>query len=83
MTVRLDADGIIHLDAVCGIEDAEALLRHLLAVPAPRVDWRSCTQAHTAVIQLLLVARPCMDGPPKDSFLARHVAPLLGTAASG
>ena len=77
MTVRLRADGVIALEGVCAIEDAETLQGLLLAHPDAPVDWRSCRSVHTAVIQILLVVRPPLQGPPADAFLRTHVAPLL------
>jgi len=77
MTVIRDADGTIRLDGDCGAEDAEALLRHLGADPGAAVDWRGCTRAHTAVVQVLMALRPAVLGPPADDFLQAHVAPLL------
>ncbi len=77
MTVTRDADGTIRLGGECGAEDAEALLRHLGVSPGATVDWRGCTGAHAAVVQVLMALRPRLQGPPDDDFLLRHVAPLL------
>jgi hypothetical protein len=77
LTVKISADGMIALEGVCPIEDAEPLQRHLLAYPANTLDWRSCSAAHTAVIQILLAARPRLLGPPAHPFLRMHVEPLL------
>ncbi|OYX14935.1 MAG: hypothetical protein B7Z15_02245 [Rhizobiales bacterium 32-66-8] len=77
MTVRTDSDGIIHLEGLCGIDDAEPLLLSLLASPSRRVAWSLCEHAHMAIIQLLLLAQPSMEGPAMSAFLQQHVAPLL------
>ncbi len=77
MTVSRDADGTIRLSGDCDAADAEALLRHLGADPGAAVDWRGCTRAHAAVVQVLMALRPALSGPPADDFLQRHVAPLL------
>jgi len=77
MTVRLLADGSIELRDSCAADDAEPLLQHLLGAPDARVDWRSCVEAHAAVIQVLLVARPKLHGPPSGDYLRIHIAPLL------
>jgi hypothetical protein len=77
MTVRLSTDGTIELDGICTIEDAETLHRHLLAAPRAAVDWRSCEQAHTAVIQVLMASRRVVHGPPAGDFLRTRLAPLL------
>ena len=77
MTVRLAADGTIELDAVCPIEDAEILQRHLLADPRATVDWHTCTQAHTGVIQVLMASRAVLRGPPAGDFLRMQMEPVL------
>ncbi|HWH46707.1 MAG TPA: hypothetical protein VN664_02815 [Burkholderiales bacterium] len=80
MTVRLSADGTIELDGICSIEDAETLQQHLLAAPRAAVDWRSCEQAHTAVIQVLMASRRTLRGPPAGNFLRTHLDPQLKSA---
>jgi hypothetical protein len=82
MTVAISANGAIELQGDCPVEDAEELLQHLLTTPNATVDWRSCDSAHTAVIQVLLVAKSIPVGPPKNSFLRDHVEPQLRRAAS-
>ena len=87
MTVRLAADGTVQLEGACPIEDAEVLQRVLLAAPGATVDWRTCTAAHTAVVQILLAAKPILRGPPGDEFLrkciAAHLEAAPGTAIDG
>jgi len=80
MTVRVADDGAIVLEGVCPAEDAEALAGFLLLDPAASVDWRGCDNVHTAVVQVLLAARPAMLGPPRSSFLRDWVAPVLSGA---
>lgn len=77
MTVRLAPDGTIELEGVCPIEDAEKLQQYLIRQPAGTVDWRACAAAHTAVVQVLLAAKPLLRGPPASGFLRDHVEPLL------
>jgi hypothetical protein len=78
MSVTLAEDGRILLEGVCAIEEADALLRHLSERPEASVDLSGCEQAHTAVIQVLLAARPRIVGRPTEPFLVRHVAPSIG-----
>ncbi len=78
MTVRLDADGAIVLEGICPVEDAEPLQRLLLEHPNAAVDWRLCDAAHTAVLQVLLVARRAIEGPPRAAFLQHFILPILG-----
>jgi hypothetical protein len=77
MTVRSDGAGVILLEGDCPVEDAEMLLRLLSLNPASAVDWRACEQAHTAVLQVLLAARPVILGPPRGSFLTKWFSPAL------
>jgi len=80
LTLEVSADGAIALQGTCSIEDAESLQRLLLAHPGATVDWRACDGAHTAVIQVLLAARPRLVGPPASGFLRAHVEPLLSAS---
>lgn len=80
MTVYVDADGAVELVGICPSQDAETLQHYLLAIAPgvkPVVNWRRCEQAHAAVIQILLVARPRMIGPPANPFLANFIAVSL------
>jgi hypothetical protein len=80
VTVRL-VDGVtIVLEGQCEIDDADPLLRHLLAAPHATVDWRLCQGAHTAIIQILLASKAVVHGLPDSIFLQRNVAPLVKKA---
>jgi hypothetical protein len=83
MTIRMGADGVILLEGDCLLEEAEELLRHLLVDPRPAVDWRACTAAHTAVIQVLLAARPVLRGPPEGEFLRMFVEAVVRSDGLG
>ena len=76
MTVRL-IDGAIVLEGVCPVDDAERLQSLLLQYPGAAVDWRACDGAHTAVLQMLLVARPSIKGPARAAFLQDFIFPVL------
>lgn len=82
MTVRV-ADGAILLEGECPVDEAEALLEALLADPRAPVDWSACRDLHTAVLQVLLAARPTMRGLPADPFLRRWAAPALARGRLG
>jgi hypothetical protein len=69
------------LEGTCQAEDAETVARMLLLNPTAAVDWRTCDHAHTAVIQVLLAARPVMVGVPRSVFLRNWVAPALSGLA--
>ena len=81
MTVRVLDGAVIELSGTCGVEDAEALQRGLLAAPDSTVKWAAGEQRHTAVLQVLLAARPRVTGAPSNPFLEKHVAPLLHSSA--
>ena len=76
MSVRLD-DGVIILEGDCPVDEAEPLLELLLANPGASVDWSACGQLHTAVIQILLAARPPMAGDAGTPCLRRWIAPIM------
>jgi hypothetical protein len=80
MTVRAADDGTIMLEGRCPVDDAEILVRLLLFTPSAMVDWRGCDHAHTAIIQILLAARPTMLGPPRNIQLSHWIEPVLAGA---
>jgi hypothetical protein len=69
MTVRRGDDGLIVLEGVCPVEDAEPLLQLLQTMPAAKVDWRKCGRLHTAVLQLVLASGRAAIGPCGDGFV--------------
>jgi hypothetical protein len=81
MTVRVTAEEAIELVGRCGVEDAEALQRRLLAAPRSTVEWSGCEHLHSAVVQILLLAKPRIRGTPSNAFLKAHIAPLVQRAA--
>jgi hypothetical protein len=77
MTIKLSPAGVIELTGICTSDEGEILLQHLLASPNNMVDWRGCEAAHTAVIQVLMAARPRLLGPPAAVLLERWVQPAV------
>ena len=73
----------VRFEEVCTVEDALPLLEFLKAGDAPEVDLSACAWLHTALLQLLLTARPTLIGRPVDPALARWVAPLLADDQRG
>jgi hypothetical protein len=71
MSVRRLESGSIVLEDECPVEDAETLFQLLQATPEAPCDWTQCGRLHTAVLQVLLVARPALRGPCADSWLER------------
>ena len=82
MTVQLSQTGTITLTGDCTSDEAELLLQLLSVSPTPLVDWRACTSAHTAIIQILMAAKPDLLGPPAGGFLQIQVEPRLMRASS-
>jgi hypothetical protein len=82
MTVSVVGAGRLELRGSCPVEDADVLLQHLLSTPGTAISWEACEWAHTAVIQVLLVAKALPTGTPANPFLQDHVLPLLQRAAS-
>ena len=77
MTVKLAAGGSVELSGFCPVEDAEVLLQHLLGNPGAAISWNACEGAHTALIQVLLIAKAMPIDTPKNTFLSDHIGPLL------
>ena len=82
MTVALHDKNTIRLIGACPVEDGEALLQLLLENPMAQIDWRGCESAHTAVIQVLLVAERQLLGPPAGAFLRQFISPALARLGS-
>jgi hypothetical protein len=74
VSVRRHDDGTILLEGDCPVEDAEPLLRLLQAAPAAPLDWSRCGRLHTAVMQVILAARPAHAGDCGDPWLRRWLA---------
>jgi hypothetical protein len=77
MAVALGADGMVMLEGACPVDDAEPLRQLLLRNPGASVDWRGCEDAHTAILQVLVVAKPKLAGPPRSAFLKDWIFPIL------
>jgi hypothetical protein len=76
MTVRQDL-GIIVLEGDCGPDDAEALLKALLAAPGADIDWSACVRLHTAAIQLILAAKSPVRGLCGNVWLRRWASSIV------
>ena len=76
MSVRRDGQ-TVRLEGDCHVEDAEPLAALLEAREALTVDLCACTRLHSAVVQVLLVFRPTLEGEPANALLAHHLLPAL------
>jgi hypothetical protein len=84
LTIRRSDDGIVVLDGVCAVEDAESLLQMLQATPDALVDWTQCRKLHTAVLQVIIASGRSPIGPCGDAWVQQWLVPKLpqkGTAA--
>ncbi len=55
---------------IVGVEEAEILLEWLHKHPKGKVDLSSCQHLHSAVLQVLMAARPSILALPSDALLA-------------
>jgi hypothetical protein len=83
MSVSRRSDGTIVLDGRCPVEDAEPLLELLQATPAAPFDWSQCTYLHTAVLQVILAARPAPSAPCGDAWVRQWVEISESSVAHG
>lgn len=77
MTVRRNTERRVSLEGVCPVEDAEPLLQLLQATPEAVCDWTGCSHLHTAVVQVIMVARPVLAGPCGDPWVEAWLAQQL------
>ncbi len=81
MTVRKREDGVIAMEGRCSLDESETLLMLLSESADPIVDWSACDDAHSAVLQVLLAARPTLIGIPRGRFLRDFIAPCCTLVA--
>lgn len=74
MSITRDPAGNIVLTGTCPVEDAETLLQMTQATPDSPLDCRACGPLHTAVVQIILAAKPPILGPIADPWAARWLA---------
>ena len=77
MTVGRSDTGIVVLEGVCAVEDAEPLLQLLQATQGAALDWTRCRQLHTAVFQIILASGVAPIGPCGDAWVEQWLAPKL------
>jgi hypothetical protein len=68
---------VAYLKGVCTVEEAETLLMWLNDTPGGRINMKDCQYLHTAVLQVLLAARPLLSAQPQNEFLSRWVSTTL------
>ena len=80
MPIEFKTNCIIFRDVV-QVEEAEALLEALQKNPTLKVDLTACTHLHTANLQVLMAARPCIDSWPRDLDLRTWLETVLMPAS--
>jgi len=63
------------LEDIVTVEDAETLLDWLKKQPKPAVNLSKCQHMHAAVLQVLLMTRPAINGAIKDRQLEQVLQP--------
>lgn len=63
------------LEDIVTVEDAEGLLDWLKNQAKPAVNLSKCQHMHAAVLQVLLMRRPAINGAINDPLLARVLMP--------
>jgi len=76
MTVRV-ADGMIHLEGRCLVEDAEPLLVALQDHDGPTVNLEKAVRLHLAVVQILVATKPVLIGGSSDTVFGRFLLSML------
>ena len=71
------------LSGICEVAEAETLLAWLQAHPEGPVDVSGCEHAHTAIVQVLIAARPAVIGAPGGAGGAEAPAWLEALRACG
>jgi hypothetical protein len=63
------------LEDIVTVEDAETLLDWLKKQPKPAVNLSKCQHMHAAVLQVLLMTRPAINGAINDRQLEQVLQP--------
>jgi hypothetical protein len=76
MPIEFQKHRLIFCDIV-RVDEAEALLEALQKEPATKVDLAACTHMHTANLQVLMVAKPCIEKWPQAPELRTWLEAVL------
>lgn len=76
MPIQFSA-GHVALIGVCQVEEADRLRIWLSEQPGAPVSLGGLTHAHTAIVQVLMAARPRVLDWPADTGLAEDLAAVL------
>jgi hypothetical protein len=76
MPVRFGKNSVT-MEGECTVEEALPLLEYLQSHAQAKVTMRACTALHSAVMLVLLAARPKIASLPDEPFLRRWFGPAL------
>lgn len=65
------------LSGIITVEEAQTLHEFLLEKKDAKIDLAETTHIHTAVLQVLMTARPQVSRPFADNFLSGFVLPAF------
>jgi len=80
MPIEFKKNRVVFQDVV-RVDEAEALLEVLQKRPTTKVDLAACTHLHTANLQVLMVAKPCIEKWPQDPELHTWLKAVLKPAS--
>jgi len=67
-------DEMAIFEGKCTLHEAEPLHEWLKKTPQGKVDLAACQYMHTAILQVLLIAKPVMTASPEDAWLSACLA---------
>jgi len=62
-------DAVARFEGQCRLEEANLLFEWLEQNPGAKIDMADCEHIHTALMQILMVAKPEVLAPPAHQFL--------------
>lgn len=67
-------DDVARLEGKCTLHEAEALCEWLRKTSKAKLDLSGCEHLHTAVLQVILVAKTEIIAAPQDAWLSATLA---------
>ena len=67
------------LEGECTIEESEVLLQWFIDTPSGKINAKTLTHLHTAVLQIIMAAQPKITVLPNDPALANMLASICDT----
>jgi len=70
-------EGIAHFEGLVGIEEADTLMELIQKQKEVPIDLTHCTHLHTAIVQILMVARAPIQSWPTNAQLTMWLKTAL------